>query len=78
MRVFSNSFGCGCALGQSWAVEGAQEQVDRDTPVSRTPTVAPGSPARERTLLMGRKGREPPEAAGPSNGTRQPRGQRTM
>jgi hypothetical protein len=26
-------------LGQSWAVEGAREQVDRDTPVSRTPTV---------------------------------------
>jgi hypothetical protein len=25
-------------LGRSWAVEGAQEQVDRDTPVSRTPT----------------------------------------
>jgi hypothetical protein len=38
MRVFSNSFGRGCTLGQSWAVEAAQEQVDRDTPVSRTPT----------------------------------------
>jgi hypothetical protein len=25
-------------LGQSWAIEGAQEQVDRDTPVSRTLT----------------------------------------
>jgi hypothetical protein len=25
-------------LGRSWAIEGAQEQVDRDTPVSRTPT----------------------------------------
>jgi hypothetical protein len=25
-------------LGRSWAVEGAQEQVDRDAPVSRTPT----------------------------------------
>jgi hypothetical protein len=25
-------------LGRSWAVEGAQEQVDQDTPVSRTPT----------------------------------------
>jgi hypothetical protein len=38
MRVFSNSFGCGCTLGRSWAIEGAQEQVDRDTPVSITPT----------------------------------------
>jgi hypothetical protein len=28
-------------LGQSWAVEGAQEQVDRDTPVSRTPIDKP-------------------------------------
>jgi hypothetical protein len=28
----------GLPLGRSWAVEGAQEQVDRDTPVSRTPT----------------------------------------
>jgi hypothetical protein len=25
-------------LGRSWAVEEAQEQVDRDTPISRTPT----------------------------------------
>jgi hypothetical protein len=25
-------------LGRSWAVEVAQEQVDRDTPVSSTPT----------------------------------------
>jgi hypothetical protein len=28
----------GLPLGQSWAIEGAQEQVDWDTPVSRTPT----------------------------------------
>jgi hypothetical protein len=38
MRVFSNSFSRGCTLGRSWAVEEAQEQVDRDTPVSRTLT----------------------------------------
>jgi hypothetical protein len=38
MRVFSNSFGRGCTLGRSWAIEEAQEQVDRDTPVSKTPT----------------------------------------
>jgi hypothetical protein len=37
MRVFSAGFGRRSTLGQSWAVEGAQEQVDRDTPVSRTP-----------------------------------------
>jgi hypothetical protein len=30
----------GLPLGRSLAVEGAQEQVDRDTPVSRTPTTA--------------------------------------
>jgi hypothetical protein len=29
----------GLPLGQSWAVEGAQEHVDRDTPVSRTPKI---------------------------------------
>jgi hypothetical protein len=28
----------GLPLGRSWAIEGAQEQVDRDTPVSRTTT----------------------------------------
>jgi hypothetical protein len=28
----------GLPLGRSWAIEGAQEQVDRDTAVSRTPT----------------------------------------
>jgi hypothetical protein len=39
MRVFSNSFGHGCTLGRSWAIEEAQEQVDRNTPVSRTPTI---------------------------------------
>jgi hypothetical protein len=30
-------------LGRSWAIEVAQEQVDRDTSISRIPTVAPGS-----------------------------------
>jgi hypothetical protein len=49
----------------SWAVEGAQEQVDRDTPVSRTPTVAPGSLARERTLLRERRARGPQKLLGP-------------
>jgi hypothetical protein len=29
-------------LGRSWVVEVAQEQVDRDTPVSRTPTLQNG------------------------------------
>jgi hypothetical protein len=29
----------GLPLGRSWVIVGAQEQVDRDTPVSRTPTV---------------------------------------
>jgi hypothetical protein len=61
----------GLPLGRSWAVEGAQEQVDRDTLVSRTPTVAPGSPARKRALFLGVKGQGPTEAARPSNGTRQ-------
>jgi hypothetical protein len=65
MRVFSNSFGCGRTLGRSWAVEGAQEQVDWDTPVSRTPTVAPGSPVRERTLLRGRRAGGPQKLLGP-------------
>jgi hypothetical protein len=59
MRVFSNSFGRRCTLGQSWAVEEAQEWVDRDTPVSKTPIVAPGSLARERTLLRGRRAEGP-------------------
>jgi hypothetical protein len=40
MRVFSNGFGHRCTLGQSWAIEEAQEQVDRDTPVSRTLTTS--------------------------------------
>jgi hypothetical protein len=65
MRVFSNSFGHRCTLGQSWAVEEAQEQVDRDTLVSRTPTVAPGSPARERSLLRGRRAGGPQKLLGP-------------
>jgi hypothetical protein len=33
--------------------------VDQDTPVSRTPTVAPGSPAHERTLLRERRAGAP-------------------
>jgi hypothetical protein len=49
----------GLPLGRSWAVEEAQEQVDRDTPVSRTPTVAPGSLARKRTLTRERRVRGP-------------------
>jgi hypothetical protein len=52
-------------LGRSWAVEGAQEQVDRDTPVSRTPTVAPGSLARERALLREQRVRGPQKLLGP-------------
>jgi hypothetical protein len=43
MRVFSNSFGHRCTLDRSWAVEEAQEQVDWDTPVSKTPI----GPARD-------------------------------
>jgi hypothetical protein len=46
-------------LGRSWAIEGAQEQVDRDTPISRTLTVAPGSLARGRALLRERRARGP-------------------
>jgi hypothetical protein len=65
MRVFSNSFGRRFTLGRSWAVEEAQEQVDRDTPVSSTPTVAPGSLARERTHLRGRRARGPQKLLGP-------------
>jgi hypothetical protein len=59
MRVFS------AGLRSSiypWAEAGplrAQEQVDRDTPVSRM------------CLLEGAKGQGPPEADGPSNGMRQ-------
>jgi hypothetical protein len=52
-------------LGQSWAVEGAQEQVDQDTPVSRTPTVAPGSLARKHALLRERRARGPHKLLGP-------------
>jgi hypothetical protein len=39
--------------------------VDRDTPVSRTPTVAPGSLARERALLRERRARGPQKLLGP-------------
>jgi hypothetical protein len=44
--------------------------VDRDTPVSIPPTVAPGSPA-QNAPSRGSEGTGAPEAAGPSNGTRQ-------
>jgi hypothetical protein len=46
-------------LGRSWDVEVAQEQVDRDTPVSSTPTVAPRSLAYERALSRERRVRGP-------------------
>jgi hypothetical protein len=62
MRVFS------IGLRSSflpWAVEGAQEQVDRDTSVSKTPTVAPGSLAHERALLRERRARGPHKLLGP-------------
>jgi hypothetical protein len=39
--------------------------VDWDTPVSRTPIVAPGSPARKRTLLRGRRAGGPQKLLGP-------------
>jgi hypothetical protein len=39
--------------------------VDRDTPLSRTPTVAPTSPAHERTLLRERRARGPQKLLGP-------------
>jgi hypothetical protein len=39
--------------------------VDRDTPVSRTPTVAPGSLARERALSGERRVRGPQKLQGP-------------
>jgi hypothetical protein len=65
MRVFSTSFGRCFTPGPKLAVEEAQEQVDRDTPVSRTPTVAPGSLARERTLLRGRRAGGPQKLLGP-------------
>jgi hypothetical protein len=55
----------GLPLGRSWAVEGAQEQVDRDTPVSRTPTVAPGILARKRALSRERRARVPQKLLGP-------------
>jgi hypothetical protein len=45
--------------GRTWAVEVAQEQVDQDTPVSSTPTVAPRSLARKRALSRGRRVRDP-------------------
>jgi hypothetical protein len=52
----------GLPLGQSWAVEGAQEQVDQDTQVSRTPIVAPGSLARKRAP-RGSEGSGPPRSS---------------
>jgi hypothetical protein len=39
--------------------------VDRDTPVSRTSIVAPGSLARERALLRERRDRAPQKLLGP-------------
>jgi hypothetical protein len=39
--------------------------VDRDTPVSRTPTVGPGSLARECALLRERRARGPQKLLGP-------------
>jgi hypothetical protein len=39
--------------------------VDRDTPVSRTLKVAPGSLARERALLRERRARGPQKLLGP-------------
>jgi hypothetical protein len=39
--------------------------VDRDTPVSRTPIVAPGSLARECALLRERRARGPQKLLGP-------------
>jgi hypothetical protein len=52
-------FGRRFTPGPKLAVEGAQEQVDRDTPVSRTPTIAPGSLARKRALSRKRRVRAP-------------------
>jgi hypothetical protein len=46
-------------LGQSWVIKGALEQVDQVTPVSRTPTVAPGSLACKRALSRERRVRAP-------------------
>jgi hypothetical protein len=43
----------------SWTVEAAQEQVDRDILVSKTPTVAPGSLALKRALPRERRVRGP-------------------
>jgi hypothetical protein len=39
MRVFSVAWVVDSPLGLRWADDGAQEQVDRDTPVSRTLTL---------------------------------------
>jgi hypothetical protein len=65
-------------LGQSWAVEGAQEQVDQDTPVSRTLTVAPRSLARKRALSRERRVRGPQKLLGPPTARVNTHGQRTM
>jgi hypothetical protein len=67
----------GLPLGRSWAVEGAHEQVDRDTPVSRTPTVAPGSLARKRALLRERRVRGPQKLLGPPTARANAHGKRT-
>jgi hypothetical protein len=71
VRVFSAGLR---SLIYPWAKAGplrTQEQVDRDTPVSRTPIVAPRSLARKRALSRERRVRGPQKAAGPSNSTRQ-------
>jgi hypothetical protein len=68
----------GLPLGRSRAVEGAQEQVDRDTPVSRTPTVAPGSLAHKRALSRERRVKGPQKLLVPPMARINVHGQRTM
>jgi hypothetical protein len=65
-------------LGQSWAIEVAQEQVDQDTPVSKTPIVAPRSRARKRALSRERRVRGPQKLLGPPTAHVNAYGQRTM
>jgi hypothetical protein len=68
----------GLPLGRSWAIEGAHEQVDRDTSVSRTPTVAPGSLTRKHALSREQRVRGPQKLLGPPTARVNARGQRTM
>jgi hypothetical protein len=65
-------------LGRSWAIEVAQEQVDQDTPVSRTPTVAPGSLARKRALSREQRVKGPQKLLGPPTAHVNAYGQTTM